>query len=167
MSHSACFNLSPHSVLMDTTLTCLDWGNGLKIFFLPVLISHWGPPLSLGASISSGVRHIRGWQWDGWGVMAYLLLRKAINSFTPSKHLPFSHCLMKKKGAGGERGLKISVHSELGNLQNHSCPSQNRMCQLVCALTAVTDTSDVLRLSSEKQRIMHVVRSKRLVVSVK
>lgn len=73
----------------------------------------------------------------------------------------------EKKGGEGERGLKISVHSELGNLQNHSCPSQNRMCRLVRALTAVTDTSDVLRLSSEKQRIMHVVRSKRLVVSVK
>lgn len=100
-------------------------------------------------------------------MMAYLLLRKAINSFTPSKHLPFSHCLMKKKGREGVAGVKISVHSELGNLQNHSCPSQNRMCQLVRALTAVTDTSDVLRLSSENQRIMHIVRSERLTVCIK
>lgn len=69
----------------------------------------------------------------------------------------------EKRGREGSGGLKkITVHSELGNLQNHSCPWQNRMCQLVRALTAVTDTSDVLRLYSEKQHIMHVVSSKRL-----
>lgn len=73
----------------------------------------------------------------------------------------------KKGGGRGVAGVKISVHSELGNLQNHSCPSQNRMCQLVRALTAVTDTSDVLRLSSEKQCIMHIVRSERLTVCIK
>lgn len=144
---------------MDTTLTCLDWGNGLKIFFLPVLLSHRGPPLSLGASISSGVRRV-----GGDGLSSF---EKSYKFFRTLKALAVLTLPYEKRGRREARVKKISVHSELGNLQNHSCPSQNRMCQLVHALTAVTDTSDVLRLSSEKQRIMHIVSCKRLVVCIK
>lgn len=74
---------------------------------------------------------------------------------------PFSHCLMKK-GGGREVGLKNLLSWEI-----YKTIAVHRMCQLMCALTAVTDTSDVLRLSSEKQRIMHIVSSERLVVCVK
>ncbi len=98
--YSACFNLKPSLGFNGYNTYMSGLGKWIENI-LPVLLSHRGPPLSLGASISSGLR----WQWEGWGGDGLSSFEKSYKFFHTLKALAVLTLPYEKKGAGGgERG---------------------------------------------------------------